>query len=388
MRIVFINRLLGVRFGGGEQVDASYARVLSSRGHDVTVIAGQRLVGRPQVELDLPNGRVVFLRTPYLRHLHYHARQKPSSQVRRLAGKLLGQHLDLALFQWAVRRWISLHGTRADWFQVSGLPQLAAWIERMQLGRAAVSWHGPVSTDQDLPHLFKYSLNWGPGTAYEGLRAVDPSAANIPNGVDTDLYHPVSELIKFASRDRLSIPLADTVYLYVGRLVPIKNLPLLLDAFSRLCQKQTNCRLLIVGDGESRSSLEAAARSLPLSPERIVFLGARFRHELVECYRAADVFCLPSIDESFSLATLEAMASSLPVIATRVGFLPALIDDQRTGLLVEPNSPAGMAAAMARLACDHPLRDRMGKSAMQFVKSKYPLETSVNSLLSAYDAAN
>jgi glycosyltransferase involved in cell wall biosynthesis len=386
MKIIFVNRLFGVRFGGGEQADALYAAELSKRGHDVTIITARTIFGRPRPSHNLPGVRVVHIRTPYLRDLHYWSKRVPGNQWVQRIGYWLGQRLDVALFQHAVRHWIVSQGARADWFQISSLPQLAAWIEREGYGRAAVAWHGPFDVKREGRLLSTYTLNWGPGTAYEYLKGLDAHAKHIPNGIEPGRFYPASEHTKCVSRDRLSLTQDEVVFLFVGRLVPFKNVPLLLRAFAALHRDEPKYRLLIVGEGESHSHLIALARGLGVEGS-VRFLGARYGNALVDCYHAADVFCISSTHESFSFVVLEGMASSLPVIATRVGFLPSLVEDERTGLLVDEDSPASLFTAMKRLGCDAQLRSLMGAEASRRAYANYPLAASIDALLSAYQNA-
>jgi glycosyltransferase involved in cell wall biosynthesis len=384
MKIIFVNRLFGVRFGGGEQVDALYAAELSKRGHNVTILMGIAFFRGLRPGPNLPGVRQVLIRTPYLRDLHYWSKRVPQNQWAQKIGYWLGERLDIALFQHAVRRWIVAQNERADWFQISSLPELASWIEREGLGRAAVAWHGPIDAKRDSQLLSTYALNWGSGgMAYESLKGFDPRAKPIPNGIEPDRFQPITLHNKVASRHRLSLSQDDLVFLFVGRLVPIKNIPLMLEAFAMLHCDKPSYRLLIVGEGESQNSLVAFARKLGLEGS-VKFLGAVAGNALVDCYHAADIFCISSRYENFSIVVLEAMASSLPVIATRVGFLPSLVEDGKTGLLVDGESTADFSAAMMRLGSDVQLCRLMGAEASRRAYANFPLAASVDALLSAY----
>src|SRR5207302_8983632 len=87
------------------------------------------------------------------------------------------------------------------------------------------------------------------------------------------------------------------------------------------------------------------------------------QHDIVPWLSAADVFLLPSLQESFGLAALEAMACEVPVVASRVGGLPEVIDDGVTGYLCAPDDIAGMAERTAALVADDQLRIRMRRDA-------------------------
>src|SRR5262249_38099065 len=128
--------------------------------------------------------------------------------------------------------------------------------------------------------------------------------------------------------------------------------------------------LVLAGDGPDRSKLEAQARALGLG-ENARFLGVR--HDIQSLYAAVDVFALPSLEEGSPNALLEAMACGRAIVASRVGGVPEVVEDGRSGLLVEPGSPAALAEALARLASDAPLRHRLGREAARRVRERFDI---------------
>jgi glycosyltransferase involved in cell wall biosynthesis len=140
----------------------------------------------------------------------------------------------------------------------------------------------------------------------------------------------------------------------VGRLDGQKGYDVLLHALAAL----PDAALVLVGDGPERSRLEALTAELGLG-ERVRFTGwqAEPRRHLT----TVDVFGLPSRFEGFPLAVVEAMLAELPVVATTVGSVPEAVRDGETGLLVPPDDPAALAAALRRLLSDPALRLRLGR---------------------------
>jgi glycosyltransferase involved in cell wall biosynthesis len=139
-----------------------------------------------------------------------------------------------------------------------------------------------------------------------------------------------------------------------ARLEHWKGIDVLFAACAQLAQP---VRVEIFGDGSQRERLEAQAAALGLD--------ARF-HGAVEDMRvrldALDAFVLPSRVENSPLAIVEAMAHALPVVATRVGGVPELVADGQTGLLVEPDDPAALARAIARIVDQPDFAAQLGRA--------------------------
>lgn len=162
----------------------------------------------------------------------------------------------------------------------------------------------------------------------------------IHNGVDTQLFHPGEAI---AARRQSGLPLGGRHVLYVGNLLPVKNPGLLLHAFAEL---KDAARLVLVGEGPLRESLQNAAEALGIG-ERVVWKGRQNPEQVATLMRAADVLCLPSDNEGVPNVALEAMASGRPVVGTRVGGVPEVVDAEFLGTLVERGDQAGLVRALA-----------------------------------------
>jgi glycogen(starch) synthase len=177
---------------------------------------------------------------------------------------------------------------------------------------------------------------------FEAIRA--PSFV-IPNGVEPNDFAgatPETELGPYV--------------LGVGRLVPQKGFDVLLDAFAS--DELADLSLVLAGEGFERDRLQARATNLGID-SRTRFAGAVNRSHLVELLRGARVFAFPSRGEPFGIALLEAMAAAVPAVATAAGGVPEFAHDGVNALLVEPEDAKALAAAIARLAVDSELRDRV-----------------------------
>lgn len=157
---------------------------------------------------------------------------------------------------------------------------------------------------------------------------------------------------------------------FVGRLVPQKDLRTLLHGFAEFASEFPRTKLVIVGAGELDAELRRGAEELGVA-DRVVWAG--FRDDIAGVMRAFDIFALTSIYEGLGLVLLEAMAAQRPVVATRVGAIPEVVADGKTGLLVAPRQPAELAAAFQQLT-DATLRHKFGSAGRERVMQKFTLE--------------
>lgn len=154
------------------------------------------------------------------------------------------------------------------------------------------------------------------------------------------------------------------VVLCVCRLFPRKRVDVLLDAAALLRVRIPGLRVRVVGDGPERSSLHKRWRALRLE-DTVEWLGVRAPGALAAEYAAADVFCLPSVQEGFGIVYLEAMAAGLPIVAARASATPEVIPH---ALLAEPGSPESLADALERLYRDPDLRESMALEGLDRVR--------------------
>jgi glycosyltransferase involved in cell wall biosynthesis len=147
--------------------------------------------------------------------------------------------------------------------------------------------------------------------------------------------------------------------LYVGNVMPHKNLHRLMDAFA-LAARRTEGRLVIRGSGRDRHvrALRARIAGLGIGP-RVEWEAYASAGELVRLYREASMLLLPSLHEGFGLTALEAMACGTPVIASRTSSLPEVVGD--AALLVDPLDTEALAGAMVRLFSDAALARDLGE---------------------------
>jgi len=189
----------------------------------------------------------------------------------------------------------------------------------------------------------------------------------IPNGVDCERFNPEVDATKV--RRQLETD-RKFVILFVGALTKwhrYKGLEILLQAIKIAGETDKRIMLVIVGDGEVKPEFESLANTLNLT-KRVVFVGDISDEQLPSYYGACDVLVLPSKDmsEGFGLTLLEANATGKPCIASNIGGIPSVIENDYNGILVPPNDPMSLAQAIISLAKDSEKCLRFGRNGRKF----------------------
>jgi N-acetyl-alpha-D-glucosaminyl L-malate synthase BshA len=254
----------------------------------------------------------------------------------------------------------------------------------MEGPRTVTTLHGTditlVGSDPSYARVVAFSIDQSHGVTAvsESLRQQTIDALGvtrdirvIPNFLSCKAYRRAPDP---ALRARLNGGDEDcALIVHVSNFRPVKQIPRVIETFEHI-QRQRNARLVMVGDGPDRGAAERQVADLGLS-ERVTFLGEQL--DLVPWLSVADLFLLPSIQESFGMAALEAMACEVVVVASNVGGLPEIIEDGVTGFLCEPDDVEGMAAKSIAVLDDRARRRTIGDAASMLVRTRYCTETIV-----------
>ncbi len=146
-------------------------------------------------------------------------------------------------------------------------------------------------------------------------------------------------------RTELAIPLTADLMVYVGSLKHVKGPDLLMTAFASIATQRPEARLVLIGEGPLRASLQTQAQALGVG-ERVLFLGRRPHTEVAAWMNAADLLVLPSRSEGLPNVVTEALACGTPVVATRVGGVPEAFAAGVAGVLVEAENSAALGQAI------------------------------------------
>jgi len=233
-----------------------------------------------------------------------------------------------------------------------------------------------IVTELALKYVFKKAskiFSTGDVMAEEIGKYTDKKIEIVSFGVDVNKFQPIKQG-KVSKCIQIGV-IKSLEYIY--------GIDILIKAISEVVQSHQNVRLRIVGGGRLLSEYKQMVLDLNLS-EYVVFVGKVPYDRVVEEYQKLDVFVNPSRFESFGVSILEASSCGLPVIATRAGGQVELVNENETGLLVEPESAAKLADAMNQLINEEDVRVNMGFKGREFVVRNYTLKSSILSMVSHY----
>jgi glycosyltransferase involved in cell wall biosynthesis len=370
MRVTMLVRCLAMMRGGGETRHLAWARELTALGADVEIITGRPLMRPPRYEVG--GVKATVLRSPYARDFVY------GFQRRRGFGRLTmsALHLDEEWFCRAAWRHLAAQAAPPDVVHAHALHQAA----RLRRGHVPVVINLPGA-----PHPRYYAdLARADALVADGWAAshlpeqIGSPVERVPKGVDSLQFHPDGPSM------RAALGLEDKrVVLTVARLVPIKNVALLLDAFAIVREHVANLHLIVVGDGPEAASLRSQAGASGISGD-VTFAGAVAFEDTPAFYRTADVFALSSAFDNSPNVVLEAMASGLPMVTTDVGGVAEFVSDPRGGIIVPNGDVHAFAAALDTLLGAKDLARSAGDYNRQRVTTGFSWRASAHRLLDVY----
>ncbi len=214
------------------------------------------------------------------------------------------------------------------------------------------------------------------------LRPLGLSPARIvqvQNGVDTKRFHPATGAERARLRQQFDLPDAP-IALFVGQLIARKGIAELLAAWKEVTATLPEALLLFVGEG---AEAEAVCQAAHQEAAQIRYLG--LRDDVADCMRAADVFVLPSRNESFGNVIIEAMACGLPIITGRTGIALSLPLDPTAGRLVDVRNPAAIACALREILSLPDRGHALGQQARRLVEP-YDFRRVAQDYLALYEA--
>jgi glycosyltransferase involved in cell wall biosynthesis len=346
-------------------------RELTAMGVEVDVITGQPLL-LGGARFPIAGVTHTVLRSPYLRDWVYRF------QRQRGFGRLTmdALHLDEEWFCRAAWRQIASRRVAPDVVHAHALYQAA----RLRRGSAAVVLNFPGEPNP----RYAADIALADGLIADGWAAAELPAKlghpvhAVPKGVDAEWFRPAgANMRRELGLDRKRVVLG------VGRLVPIKNMTLLLNAFALVAQSDSAAHLLLVGEGPEQSQLASLADRHGIA-KRVTFVGYVPQDQLGPYYRSADLFVLSSDFDNSPNVVLEAMACGVPAVSTNVGGAAEYIVPGQGGDLVAARDEAALAGAIADWLGDAARRRAAGAFNRQRVVQQFSWRASAERLLEVY----
>lgn len=366
--------------GGVQQFLVGFAAWLRSKGHDVTIVAGDgvwledrcRETGIPFIRLHKTSREIrpwrdlcaILELRRVLRRLKPDAVELNSTKMS-VIGSIAARLASVPRVVYRIGGW----AFRED------IPPRKRRLYRMMEKQTARFKDVIICVNPDDTRLAR-ELNIKPRE----------EIVTVPNGIDLPRFD--AQLFpRDAARATLcagAMHCAPTHFLFgtTANFYPPKDLPRYMDACKIVHDAEPHARFLVLGDGLQRAEIEARRHALGLD-EVVRLPGAR--DDAITLLAGLDAFVLPSSKEGMSFSLLEAMAARLPCIATDVGAAKWMLDGG--GLVVPKMNPRALAEAMLRVLRNQTLRERLGREARRQIETRFPLEKTYEGNLAALIAA-
>lgn len=362
MKICFFNVKASFKIGGLETSVWEMGKVLNSRGHEVTIYAGDT----PNAKARYEDIRMVLF--PF----------KPIEECLDLRSLFpsFGGHLRkyLERLSFGHSAFSALIEGEFDLVVINKPTDFSTmWFARMKGMKSHVIFRSGGKDFIFGDRLFSRACNYMASCSSYNARQIQSRYKKnvnvIFNGVDNERFKVVER--KGQLRQAIGIPDNAIVLMSVGRIVVWKGLNIIVSALPS-CK---NIYYLVVGEGPRESQLEQLAIQHGVA-ERVIMYGSVEHSFLPELYPEADIFVQPSVgEEAFGISVIEAMACGLPVLASDSGGLPEVVDDGVTGKIVQSGNVKAWASAINQLGADQGLRISMGEAGARRVKSLFTWES-------------
>jgi glycosyltransferase involved in cell wall biosynthesis len=358
LRILHTESSLG--WGGQEIRVLTEARGVAARGHAVTLAAP----AQSRIYQEAPAFGVEAVALPIAR--------KSLAGLRAMRALLRERRHDVVNTHSSTDSWLTAVAARL----APGAPPIVRTrhISAPVPRNAATRWLYANATQRIVTTGERLRRQVIEETGVDGDRVV-----SIPTGIDLERFKPGDAA---AARKALGMSTEGAIVGIVATLRSWKGHRYLLEAFAGLADR--GARLVVVGDGPQRESLEALAKSLAVD-DRVRFAGNQA--DVAPWMRAFDLFCLPSYaNEGVPQALMQAMACGLCVVTTPVGSIAEIVADGETGVLVPPEDAGALRETIASLLADAARRARIGAAAGRAARDTFGDASMVERMLEVFSA--
>lgn len=352
MKILIITEGYPPQIGGLEKVVSEIAHGLKRRGNDVTIFTMTKEINSYAKEdaginviyntFNIKSGKLSYLNGLWKTSKeisHTIRKEKPDVISIQYVGYLAMLFYFINIF-WKKPYTVSIHGS--DIVKSRKVNSIEKWIiNRILNGANKIISNSEYLSQQIEPLVSKSYIN---------------KTVTLGNGIHVIDYKPVEYRIS----DRINI-------IGIGRFSYKKGFDILISAFSEVNKKKSNCKLILAGDGIEKENCETLSKKMNLQ-DKIEFTGYIENKDIRNVFERGDIFVLPSRNESFGVVVLEAMAYGVPVIITNSGGVVEIIDNGRTGFIVDVENHVDMAEKIIMLIENCNLRRNFRKLALEEVQ--------------------
>lgn len=359
-------------YGGSGIVGAELGRELAARGHNVHFISS--VLPTRVTEL---NDRVHFHEVEMMTYPLFEHQPYDLALATKMATVARAEKLDLLHVHYAIPHSISAILARES-------------IKEKRYVPVITTLHGTditlVGADRSYLPITRYGLQQSDGVTAVSrflkkatIETFDFDEIEvIPNFICQNQYRrlPDSPLRKELA------PNGEKLLVHVSNFRPVKRPIDCVEILARVQKEVPGVRLVMVGDGPERSAASFRAEQLGVKDDTI-FVGKR--GNISDYLGVSDIFLLPSELEAFGLAALEAQACELPVIATRIGGIPEVVNDNETGFLSEIGDVEKMSRDVLRLLADDDLRETFGTRGRELAIQRYEIDKIIPLYIAFYE---
>ena len=359
-------------YGGSGIVGSELGRELAARGHNIHFISSSLPTRLTELNERVHFHEVEMMSYPLFEHQPYDL-----ALATKMATVARSENLDLLHVHYAIPHSISAILARESIKQKRYVPVIT-------------TLHGTditlVGADRSYLPITRYGLQQSDGVTAVSkflkqatIETFDFDETEvIPNFISPDLYQREkgSRICKNLS------PNGEKLLVHVSNFRAVKRPADCVEILAKVREKGGNARLVMVGDGPELSACRHLAKKLNVSDETI-FVGKQAK--IVDYMAIADVFLLPSEEESFGLAALEAQACEVPVVATKVGGIPEVVSDGETGFLSNIGDTEKMSDDALKFINDDEMRQTFGQRGRELAIARYSSEKIIPQYINFYE---
>jgi len=364
--------------GGSGVVAAELARSLADRGHRTHVISSDT-----PFRLRTSDGGVRFHRVETPGYPVFREPQYLLALANRLVQVARAHRLDIIHAHYAIPHAAAAYLAR----QI-----LASSGSDINVPRTITTLHGTdvtiLGSDASYRETVSFCIDQSDEVTAvsESLRAdtkrampISRDITVIPNFVDFEIYQRKPD----ASLRKRWCPSGERLVIHLSNLRPVKQVDAVVRVFAKI-REQVAARLLIVGEGPELGRTQQLIDELAIGGD-VELIGEA--QDVVGLLSVADLFLLPSLQESFGLSALEAMACGVPVVASNVGGLPEVVADGVTGFLHPPDAVTPMAASAIKILSNPELHARMAADGVRLARERFSADRIVPQYEALYERA-